>query len=330
MAELWEGDSDVSAFSLPGDPGTQEASPQVEPDAVEDAPAPEPEGEVEAEGRKRDEHGRFVAAEEPVEEAPVEQTAEERLFAGKYRSAEDLERAYEELQRNEGRLADEVGQLRQWAEQPQFNQQPQQPQFDRAGFESLVDEDPASAMEYAYGSGDEVALRMAANAWEEVSPGAPKLWAQNKSLEMQVQQLHGNFNQSAALQEQQQIHQDVLRAWATFKQSHPEAEELRHKMFELVDGRPGVLSVLTNNDFESKVQVFEDLYDLARARSSATLATAAQAAARSHVEETQRAKEEAIVVSATASVSEAKPSTAEQIGQQWDALEAPFRDGWNV
>src|SRR5687768_7720003 len=97
MPDLWEGDVEADAFALPGDEAKSDVllaeAAQTDPDvaeAIAEQPA-EPTDE-----RQRDEQGRFVSqTEEP--EAEAETTAAEesaRLFANKYQSAEELEKAY--------------------------------------------------------------------------------------------------------------------------------------------------------------------------------------------------------------------------------------------
>lgn len=64
-------------------------------------------------------HEGAVEAEGQVIEAQVEQT-EERLYAGKYKSVDELERAYAEIQTLERRRDQEVAQLRQIAEKVEY------------------------------------------------------------------------------------------------------------------------------------------------------------------------------------------------------------------
>lgn len=94
----------------------QEPNSDEEPEAPPVEPLPPEEGEEEP------------AAEEPTEEAPGEE-APQHLYANKYRSPEELERAYLEVTTGFTRVAQENAQARQAQEQMQAQIQAQQEQL---------------------------------------------------------------------------------------------------------------------------------------------------------------------------------------------------------
>src|SRR4051812_18493311 len=133
----------ADAFVLPGDAEIEQRmaeQPQAEPQPEVAAVEPDPE----TPGRERDENGRFVAA--TAEETPAETPAEteQRLLAGKYKSPEDLERAYQEAERRLGEQGNELGQYRAYLEQMQAaqQQQAQQAQAGQIDWATLLEENP--------------------------------------------------------------------------------------------------------------------------------------------------------------------------------------------
>lgn len=88
--------------------------------------------------------GAYQTESAPAEaEAPAEE--QEHLYAGKYKTAEELERAYTEAQSLIGRQGNELGQLKQQVGQPQ--QQPDQQQFDQNQRQFLEDGTPILTQE---------------------------------------------------------------------------------------------------------------------------------------------------------------------------------------
>lgn len=111
---------------------------------------PEPEG-LEGDGEEDD------GAEEP------------RLYAGKFRSAEEMERSYSELQRQMGQMGNELGQLRQQLtpQQPQRQQQQEEPQLTREQWEEWALEDAWSANQWLAA---QTALQVQAMQQQQLQP----------------------------------------------------------------------------------------------------------------------------------------------------------------
>lgn len=321
MAELFQRD-DPADFALPGD---EEKLPSVaEPSQEEESQTVETIAENTPEGRPRDDQGRFVSETETEPEVTEEIAAETeaRLLAGKFKSQEELEAAYLEQESFKGRLTNEIGELRQAFQQSQ----PQQQQYDPAAISALIEESPDVATELAYTSGNQPVLQAAFQSWMQEDETAAKLWATTKRLDaMQAQneQSQAQVTQSAQARE-------YADAFQTFAQEHPDVEQYAEAMQDVARQHSVVAEMLQSKNPQSKLQAFEFLYTKARGRASDNLDEATKAVAREHAEQTQRVKTEGILATSTASIPEAKPSAAEQIGAEWDKQNAPFQAGWNI
>lgn len=321
MAELFQRD-DPADFALPGDEELAANLNPAEPSQEEESQTVETIAENTPEGRPRDDQGRFVS--ETEEETP-EETVEEveaPLYAGKFKSPEAMEAAYLEQESLKGRLTSELGELRQAFQQPQ----PQQQQYDPAAISALIEENPDVATELAFTSGNQPVLEAAFQSWMQEDETAAKLWATTKRLDaMQAQneQTQAQTTQSAQARE-------YADAFQTFAQEHPDVEQYADAMQDVARQYSVVAEMLQSKNPQSKLEAFEFLYTKARGRASENLDEATKAVAREHAEQTQRVKTEGILATSTASIPEAKPSEAEQIGAEWDKQNAPFQAGWNI
>jgi hypothetical protein len=92
---------------------------------------PEFEDDIVSEEFAGDDPGSIIDVEaEPAEEAPpAAEPAAERLYAGKYKTPEDMERAYLESQSAMTKAQQEAAEFRRYAEQQQAQPPPQQPDY---------------------------------------------------------------------------------------------------------------------------------------------------------------------------------------------------------
>lgn len=132
----------------------------VEPEGEEDPLVALSRAEAEARGETPEAGETPAPQAPPAEETPAE-TAE-RLYAGKFKSDEELERGYTNLESELGRMRNELGQTRQQLDQyqntyqpPQGQQQPEQgdwpeglPQISQEDLEQMAYEKPLEAMAY--------------------------------------------------------------------------------------------------------------------------------------------------------------------------------------
>lgn len=228
----------------------QTPEPQAEPQAPETPEAPAPPE------RQRDESGRFVAAaqEEPQPEAETPQEQAERVYAGKFRSVEDLERgkvaADEHIQRLEGELRE----LRQ-----ALTPQPQAPQpgdIDAMEEPQLV----YTAVQAARG-GDEFTYQRAWTALNDVNPyAAADLHARRIAYESQ-QQLMPSIQRS----EEQIRANRIGQAYAEITAAYPDAGQLTQQMLDLIQERPALITMLRDTDPKTAL---ETAYAVAKLRAS--------------------------------------------------------------
>lgn len=293
-----------------------EAAPDGQPadgsETEEDAAT----AETTADGRARDEKGRFL----PADETPEDQA--ERLLAGKYKDPEQLERAYLEAQQLIGSLRSDQGEIRSQLEQLQATVQQAKPQPVQ-NFEQLLEEDPKQAAIYALTMGDQQAYQYAKAQWDLLSPGTPDIWEQNLTLQQQMQQLEAKISGVAAPIAEQQNLRVVADAYRGVQQANPDFEQLQPAMSEVVDelaasGYDWVSPALESGDPKQVSAALNTVVQLARARASGNLADQARVAAQHHVAATEQAKREAIVGSASTSMSEPPSKTPGQaLAEGW-------------
>jgi len=278
---------------------------------VEDAPA-EPAAET-AEGRPRDpETGQFL----PKEPEP------EPLLAGKYKTQEALEQGYINAEQELGRLRNDQGLMRAQLDQlTELSQQRQPPSVQ--DFESLLASDPQQAALYALTVGDQQAYQRAKQEWNELSPGTPDVWEANLQMQHQLQALQQQVAGVQGPVQEQQNTRVVLEVWRGLAAQYPDFENLQQQRSEIAgelaaSGYDWVTPALESGDKTKIEAALKSLTDLARARASGNLVDQARVAAQTHVAATEQAKREAIVGSASTSMSEPPSKTAGQaLADSW-------------
>lgn len=293
----------------------------------------EKEGEQPAQERPRDEKGRFVKQEEPEapEEPAVEETPQE-LLLGKFRSADELARAYQELESHVGSVRNELGELRALREElSQVRERVERPSLP-SNWDDLLDENPARAAQAALDAGDRDRYDEAKRAWEMESPGAPQLFEQNMMLNYKMAQIEEQLQQQAApVQEQTEV-AATARALAKVKSDHPDFDKFEDAMAQVMRERPLYMSAMKQAvaaaDAEAQAAIFSDLYALVADRRSDNLSKAQEEANRAAAEAQLKARQDAVVVSATGTATEPVLSEADLIAAEWDKLDAPYRTGW--
>jgi hypothetical protein len=293
--------------------GEEPAAPEEgQPAEAQDEPAEEAvTAEAEPE-RPRNPDGTFAKKPDPQVEAVLQK------YGG---DTETALKALAESQSYIGSLHQELGGLRQElanAAQAWQNPRPQQ------DFESLLEENPQQAALMALNAGDHAAYQRAKQEWNDISPGAPDLFEANLRLQRQVQDIQQQVQAvSAPVQQQQQI-QSLASVYRQVASENPDFEELRPAMVQVVNeladsGYDWITPAIESGDLRQAYSAMTTMVKLARAHEGGNLASAAQAAARQHVAETEAAKREAIVASATSTVaSDDQPrSPADALWDQW-------------
>lgn len=328
MTEFYEQSDDLDFWENMGDqPEAQEAeaTPVDEGTPAEEVVAAETpvvasDGEEtetveETQGRPRDENGRFIKAEPEVDYRAELEALQQRLAA---------------KDEFNGRLSNELGELRKQIQEG-FSK-PQAP----SSWDDLIEENPAQAVAQAYDlykAGDPAAefnMRRAAQAWEEISPGAPALWAENVRLRQETEQRFAQIEQRTQPVVQQTEDQARARAYLAVKAKHSDIEQHVEAMQQVSTKFPALVTAIESGSPQEAEQGWEALYLLAKAGKADTLQQTAQEVARNALDGEQRVRQEAAVASA-ATVPGKKPlSLADRIGEEWDTLVAPLEAGWQL
>ena len=338
MPELFE-DVSVDEFALPTDAdqiARKNAKAMADTGETAPAAAVEPEQVVEEPAEP--------VAEEPAagEEVVAEETASEKLLAGNFKTTEELERAYEELRSLNGRQSQELGELRKTFEEQfaQINQRLETPTAPPVQITAdLIESNPAYAAQLAYEQNNGVAFQAAFEQWKEEQPFEAAAWAATKHNEEQLAALRAEQEQRyRELQAQvapaaenvaaSQVTSLIAQAEATT----PGLSEFvaSDKVAPLAQEFPEVAAALLSGTPKQKFESLRALHLIAKGRESDNLKATTEQVGRATAEEAQRVREEAFVASATTTSSGVKPSKADTIAAEWDAMDAPHRDGWNI
>jgi hypothetical protein len=326
----WETMTDSSAEPEPETPTPPDPEDVVEPEVPAEvadalAAATADDTEVETEDRQRDAQGRFL---------PKFKDPDVNGFLEKYNgNVEEALKAAVNSQSLIGSQGGELGQLRQQLEalQTQVTRQAE-PAID---YDTLLEENPARATMLAWGRGDNYAYQQAVQQWEAVSPGSPAIWAQNLQLQQQLSSLSTRFEETTAPLKQQAATQGFANAYQELAVELPELNQLGPDMGKALGAlgdttQRAILSTLETGTQESQKEVLRTLYHVAKGLRSDTLAQQGQDAAKAHVEETQRAKDDAILASASASHTETPQTNSERIGNEWASIVEPLESGWHI
>jgi uncharacterized coiled-coil protein SlyX len=278
------GEALSSAFA---DRGLAEAAaPEVEGTPVESAP-PEPAAAADdagVDGQLRDEKGRYASSRE----------LEEKLST--------LEKRLADKDEFIGRQSTELGTLRQQWEA--FQAQQAQPQYD---YDSLIDQDPAAAAMAAYDRGDQYELNRAVQAWNEVAPGAPRLWAQNLQMQQTFEERIAELDKRSVPVQQhyQQQQQDTANQQAVdqIRGEYTDFGAYAPSILEQIQGSPRDIQRLSSGDPEEIKDVLERHYFRAKMRAGDTLTEAATVHAQQAAEDTRAAKLASAVASSASSPS---------------------------
>lgn len=309
-----------------GTPAAETEAPAVAADTAE----PQEETAEQRADRERDERGRFVSTKPPEGETPEE--AVERLYAGKYRTPEELEAAHQELQSVLGRQGQELGDLRSLIEER--TRPPQQPAPAADSLQEQLYENPHQiipVLQQAHqaalsGDANAATVRDVALATLRELNGAEaekySRWVVQTELAAQQQQV------SLAETQRQTTWNQAAEAFA---QTHPDINQLAPQMAELVERSPHIVGLLQSQDPSVRLEVLDYLYTKAKAAAGDTLSTVRETVTAQTVEETDRAIADAAVASATTTNPQDPNPTAEQQIQERmrKAIPFSFGDEWS-
>lgn len=337
MSDLWGDDPTTNDFAITDEEAVSGFLFSEERDTMEALRESEPTSDAggddgTTDDRPRDELGRFTSS-DPTEEEVESPPQEQELILGKFRSSDDVVNAYSHLESYAGRMSSEINELRQrLASIESQKQEPQAPAYSNDDWDELIAENPAVAADRALENEDPIRLQQAMAAWNELAPGAPDLWLDNKRLRNRVLSFEQRVAPAIEQIESARVQNEAAHAFATVMQQYPDFDQYRDEMMMMVGeiaqgGNPVFSQVLEHGTFNQRVRVLDDLYHAARSRKAGDFRAASEAAARQSAQESVQAKQEAQLLSASSSHG-AQPSPADLLGSQWDELDAPLTDGW--
>ncbi len=243
----------------------------------------------------------------PVEEPPAE--PEPPLLAGKYKTVEELERAYTEAQTAIGRQGNELSELRTLKTEFQaLRDQLTQPasQYDAGTIQEFLDTNPAqipAVAQQALNTGDTLTYQAAMRAWgEHDSVGAMDFHARQVTANA-VNELRAEMAPVRETTERNQTAQEFANAYQSKQAEHPDFDAVMNSVTEQqIAGFPKtVIQALGSGDQEVKAEVLETLYRWTKAEQAGTLTQAAAETVATQAAEAAAQRLDATVASTTAS-----------------------------
>jgi hypothetical protein len=298
---------------------------------IEEAPAEGTPSETTE--QPRNEKGQYTATDPEPEAAPEAETVEEtaeQLLAGKYRSAEDLERAYKELESRFGSQGSELAELRRTIDQHlQDTSSPQVPldQNTTDWFQEQVDSNPYGAAVWALQNDRSgVLYHRAMDAWYDLEPRQ----AASFERQLELNQLKQEFQQQLQQTTQPIAEQEMARAFREAAERHPDVKDnLQSLLQSAVESSPVVTQTLIDTaraagDFETKVQVLNGIIALAKGQSASAVTEAVQGAADEEAARARQMKQSGGVATQTQAVGAELVSPEEQwLRDNFDRFLAP-------
>lgn len=324
MSDLFEEAVSVEDFALPGDDARLGRAAAAEP-APEAAVEPGPEAAVDE-----------PQADESAVEAETTETQPGEPETDHAARVDQLERRIADKDEFIGRLSNEVGESRRLIEELAARE-PAQAAVQITS--DMIDTNPAYAAQLAYEQENGVAFAAAFDAWREEDPFQAAAWATSKRSEELIAERDVRHEQRLTELEQRvapaaaatQQNEFVNRAQVVITE-FPEIPKLLEDgtIGTIADEYPSIGESLAGSDPVKKAAALRQAAEIARGRLGDTLKASRQEVARQTAEAAQTVRDESFVASTTTTTSGTKPSRAEEIGAEWDAMEAPYNDGWNV
>lgn len=264
----------------------------------------EPQAEVQqADGLPRNPDGTF---------AP--RTPDPEPILGKFKSTEDLIAAYQNLERQQGEKGNELGELRRTVEELQASleqyQQPQQrPITDQAvvdWFDTLVDQNPAQAAEWARQNGQQHLYDRAMETWYDLNPRQATGYEMSLREQMIRAQLQHELQPTLAPAQEFAAAQAFNRVWNTVAGQYPEITRHGDDIVQAAQEDPEILNLLMSGNDRLATMALENLVVRAQRKLQAGQAeTMAQATAQVAAEQRQEAvaaRQQATVATASSTV----------------------------
>jgi len=253
---------------------------------------------TEAPERPRDEQGRFQPQEAPAEPQESQEQPTEHLYAGKYKSEQELEDAYLELQQRMGSQGSELGELRARQQQMEgylaAQSQQQQPQYSYS-IEQVVEaaeQSPQETAVWAIQNAPE-SYDTVMDVWYQVDAKGASRFEQQIMAQALREQIRNEMAPAIVPMHQMNQQQAFYQAWSAVAQENPEISQHTQQILEAAEQAPEIVGALQNGDLESKKKLLTQLYWMARGRNADTLAAAAQGVMQEQTQQNLHAKNQA-------------------------------------
>jgi hypothetical protein len=317
--------------------GEAEGSDQPDPYSFyrneDDAPAEAEAAPADGE-RARNPDGTFAAKERPADEA---EPAADDFYVGRYRDREEAERGISEKDRttNEAlqRAADaerRAAELEAYYNQ-QAAQQQQQPTVPQ-NFESILEDDPVRAAQIAYDARDPYAWKAARDAWDELSPGTPDTWLNQRRLEERQAYFEQQQQQANAPLMEQIAERQTNEIVRNFNERNPWFQGITDdELVPVIQSNEQLARMAGTGDPSQIAQVLfiagHEVLQQRLARDGQTQSTI-QDIARTQAQEAQRAREDAFVASSQTATAQEPATVAEREAQRMEERVRATQSKW--
>lgn len=263
---------------------------------------------------------------------PEEETAAEQLLFGRYKSMEEAERGFAELENKIGTQGRELGETRQRLEQlEQQSQRQSQPQYDSDRLEEWFDENLHAVPQVAHEArerGDSVLFNAAMDKWYEVSPRHAAAYERSVEMAQLRQELGSTAAELTAPAQALQVREAQQTAVSELTQKFDDFAEVLGGMDEATIGEiltdplfpSEILSQINPGDPAGQEKLLGTLYAFAKTRQVGPLSEAASTAAREAVERDRADKREGTLPSSKGTATQpAAPDAALAVKQAFRA-----------
>lgn len=295
----------------PAEPADTVETDTTEPDTLEQQASEEEESQVEDEGE-------------------AENDLEPRLYAGRYKTVEELERAYSvEAQAVITRQGAELTELRGLKDQFESLRteltKPAGPQYDPSGIEDELAMQPHLAPSYAQQAlenGDNVLWGKAMSAWYQVDPVGATAFQTNAHIRVAQDQFEQRLAPIQQSTQRAETAAGLAAAFEALQAEHPDFSEVMNGITQdQLAGFPKiVVAQLEASDPNAKREALETLYRWNKAEQVGNIANATAAAAAATAAEAVQARQDAVVATTNGSADRV-PVTKTPIEQFHDQFE---------
>lgn len=306
------------------EPGTDETTATADTETTAEVATPV-EAHDETAEQPRDEAGRFAAKEtaDVADDAAAEaaEQVKQDLILGRFKSHEELEKAYASLEGEYGRRSREWGEVKKELEQIREQTAPQQTRYEPDSVQDYFAENPAQilpAIQQAYASGDRTIVYLGIKALDDVDPVLAEGLRSEIAKRDAVAELGPQLERNA----QNDFNTTFAAAWHQVKADYPDLDQFADQILQAAEQDPETLRGLTEGTPESAKRTIATLYKIAAFDASkqdgALVAKTAAEEETRRQQEAETAKREGFVATGTQRVGSEKQEQLDPILAAFD------------